>query len=286
MGPAFVFFGKKHPIENVAGLLTGIRYVRGNSLIMFFYYTFLLALVLVYLYIDEPHPSTFIIYYMSQGFSGIMPCILCVLLLFHFTLTAQTSIGIKAGASAMYLNFTPPLVGKSELVPGYEGGFVLQHVSEPHLGIQMGVTLARVGWQQTYDSVNYLRQTFYNINVPFTTYLYFGKPQSQLFFNVGPVLSYTVSIQSRGRASVEAGPSPLEGVSYNRLAYGLTGGIGAARKTGAGVLQLEARLVYRLSSLLSASPAGFPEAGKPLFLNGSVAYLLDWNYFLGKRNNH
>jgi hypothetical protein len=203
----------------------------------------------------------------------------CIFFLHCYFLSAQTSFGVKGGASTMQVGFTPTLVGTRKLLIGHESGLVFQHISEPHLGIQLAATFSQVAWQQKFDTVNFFRQDFYKVTLPFTTFIYLGKSPNSVFFNIGPVMSYVLALRNKSQLYNEDYNYHLEDYACTRLQLGLTASVGVAKKIGVGSVQLEARFTQNLTPLFKSRPKQTLQATSPRFLTVFLAYLLDWNSF-------
>lgn len=176
----------------------------------------------------------------------------------------------------MLVSFDPSLDGDAAFVPGFEGGLIFQHLNEPHLGIQLELMYSQASWQQDFDTLNYFRQTLYNVELPFLSYFYLGKPNKSLYFVLGSTPGYTFRREDENRIVDTVAYDQLNNRRYSQLILGLTGGIGIMQKIGPGYVQLEARASQRFINLFTGQASG---SSRPLVISGSLAYLFE----LGKR---
>jgi hypothetical protein len=207
-----------------------------------------------------------------------------IFVILNFSVLAQSKLGLRLGANSFKPTFDPKLPGESSFAKGYEGGIVFQHLSDPHLGIQLEAIYAQTSWQQNFDSANYFRQELRNVEVPFVTHIYLNQQHKGVFLDIGTTTSYTVSSKNEEHV--------VDSVTYhyqfgkrliNRFQFGLTAGIGYIINIGSGALQIAGRFTQRFTNLLSGDKSNKDFRSSPsMVLSVSIAYLLN----LRQANGH
>jgi hypothetical protein len=184
----------------------------------------------------------------------------------------QTEVGIKGGTSFSRYIFNPAL--RQEPTMGHTGGFVLKHISEPNLGIQLELNYVQRGWTERIDSTQAYRRNLNFIEVPFMTHVAIGKSNTNFIANFGPSLAYLVSNGDSTKAVRDVeGPNYFQKEIENPLQFGLAIGIGVVRKSSLGIFQLEGRLTQSLTNIISGKQ-GLSSA-KNTNVNVTVSYLMN-----------
>jgi len=207
--------------------------------------------------------------------------LLFLALLFPFVLQAQLSeapkafvptlnVGIKGGYSLAQVGFNPN--SDQTLTKGITGGVVFQYIDHAHVGVQAELNYVQKGWTEQLDSSTFRRSLNY-IELPFMTHVVLGKNKSNFIINLGPSLSYLLSNKDSIYLINEADTLRYYQKSItSNLDFGLTLGIGFAKKTAIGIFQLDGRITYNFTNIINQNQGLIAATNQNLIV--SLSYLI------------
>lgn len=185
--------------------------------------------------------------------------------------------GTKHGIISSRISFDPPVT--QDLTLGYNGGLVVQYLSEKHAGIQAEINFSQRGWTEKLDSSNSYKRILNYIEVPVLTHLYYTKNKTTYFINLGPDLSFHVSDRESFHLTHPGDTLPYYLRKLDRnFELALTGGIGIGRITSIGDFQLEARFHYGLQNIFSSG------VQTDLDKSQNILYGVSLSYFFIRKN--
>ncbi|MFN2396416.1 MAG: porin family protein [Bacteroidales bacterium] len=207
---------------------------------------------------------------------------------FCFQVTAQKNsndqfyVGINYGMGVSRMNADLTIEGilavstDYSFVSGYNGGLVFVYYSEPNRGIQLELNLTQRGWDEQPDSMNLYSRRINYIELPFLSHFDIGEKNTRFFIIGGPTLSYLISEKETMPyiSSKKMTKDYYNTAIDNKLALDLTFGIGIARLTRFGNIQLDFRFSQGMSNLFSGNNARGLQATQNQFLGVKLSYLI------------
>ncbi|PIQ22723.1 MAG: hypothetical protein COW65_01445 [Cytophagales bacterium CG18_big_fil_WC_8_21_14_2_50_42_9] len=189
--------------------------------------------------------------------------IMGIILFFPFLLQAQEqekkpafvpalNIGVKGGTSFSQLNFNPTI--DQTFTRGILGGVVFQYIDHANVGIQIELNYVQKGWTEQLDTITTYRRSLNYLELPFMTHVTLGKNNSNFIINFGPAVSYLLSNTDSINLINESDTLRYYQKSINnKIDFGLTLGIGFAKKTVIGIFELEGRFTYGFNNIINKS---------------------------------
>jgi hypothetical protein len=175
-------------------------------------------------------------------------------------------IGVHGGVNYGNVRFEPSI--RSTPVEMNNYGFILNYVSEPHLGIQLEANISQRGWQSNDTSFHHIRKMSY-LEFPLLTYLTFGKKFFHFNINGGPYVAfYRDSFEGFNISNpVADSVKSIVFKSYeyhqqygnrpkNNLDYGYVLGAGFGFRTVVGEITFRFRYTQGLTNLFNQYPDG------------------------------
>ncbi|PID91951.1 MAG: hypothetical protein CSA96_05695 [Bacteroidetes bacterium] len=158
----------------------------------------------------------------------------------------ETSFGIRGGANVSRVGFSPSL--DQRLTSGFFAGLAFRHIEQQYLGIGIELNYLQAGWSEPpVNGKQYMQRLTY-LQLPVLSHFYFGKRKTRMFFNLGPYVSFLLSVEESGMPPDELALYPHQEAD-SPGEYGLSGGIGLSRQFVFGRVQLEGRVNYGLSNV-------------------------------------
>jgi len=159
----------------------------------------------------------------------------------------ELNVGIKGGTSFSQVGFDPPI--DQTLTMGLLAGVVFQYIDHAKVGIQVELNYVPKGWTEQLDTITTFRRNLNYLELPVMTHVTLGNKNSKFIINFGPAISYLLSTRDSIDLVDENDTLSYYQKSINNLDYGLTLGIGFAKKTIIGTFQLEGRFTYGFSNI-------------------------------------
>ncbi|MEM1136377.1 MAG: porin family protein, partial [Bacteroidota bacterium] len=196
---------------------------------------------------------------------------------------AQISVGLKSEYHFSQVNFDPDAGLNFALLPGLTMGAVMKISANPNVGLQAEINYVQKGWTEDFsragepeELLNRLQTYRYNyIEVPILTHIYVGGKKINVFFNLGPHLSFLM-----GTDSTSSNVLPTDTASYvydNNTAigfeFGISAGAGLAINIGRSTLQIEGRLTRGLNNIIDRDTDGAPTGSTNQVIGISLSYL-------------
>ena len=211
------------------------------------------------------------------------------LLFFLFTLVfynskAQISVGLKGDYHISQVSFDPDVGLNFDFLPGITTGAVIKVSANPNVGLQAEINYSQKGWSEDFsrageaeDQLNRLKSYRYNyIDVPILTHIYVGGDRMNVFFNLGPHLSFLLGTDSTQTDNIRDDDFPAysykESTAIN-FEYGISVGAGLSLNIGKGTLQLEARLTQGLNNIIDRDTENAPTSSLNQVAGISLTYL-------------
>jgi hypothetical protein len=198
-----------------------------------------------------------------------------LLILIADVAVAQTHIGVKGGRSFSEAGFTPSL--EIDHLAANNFGLVFTHVEKGIAGIIVEVNYIQKGFVLAPVDLAY---RFYNrldyVEVPFLTHLTFGRSTTKFVLNFGPYVGFlldTKEVFINNREGVSRSEIGLHG-DYNKMDFGLAGGIGIIQSLPIGTFLLEGRFSHGFMDIYQFNPMEGVRASQNQVLNFSIAYLI------------
>ncbi|RNI32623.1 PorT family protein [Rufibacter immobilis] len=185
------------------------------------------------------------------------------------TFTAETSIGVRAGANFSTFSFEPTI--EQKMMVGYTGGIALKHFAHPKLGFQMELNLVQRGWTEelSADTSSYTRTLNY-LELPFMTQAAFGSDKTKFLINLGPNVSYLLSEKKTAQPDLE---DKDLGYYREKIEYpvmvGLSVGLGMLKNTPLGNFQVEARFTQNLTNAFKSEQTNAASRNQSLAVTAS-----------------
>jgi hypothetical protein len=225
----------------------------------------------------------------------------------------QITLGVRGGMYSSNVYFTPSIDSKPVLVKG--GGFYINYISQPHLGVQLEANLMTLGWQDKTDSLgSYSREmTYYQF--PFLTHVVFNVKRFQFTLDLGPyvafyqgmkeeydpvlrifkpyfyshsgeILQSTSILPINTNDSIILGERNYCGVKPQKeFDYGFLGAIGVGVHTKFGALLLEVRYSNGLVGVFKKFPEGNFRYSYNQSFYGGLTYSYAFNLKPPKKKN-
>jgi hypothetical protein len=164
-------------------------------------------------------------------------------------------------------------------------GVVFKHFEkEEHGGVQLELNLSQKGWIETIDSVNSYSRRISYVELPFMSQFYAGTYKSNVFFQVGPYLGYSIAAKEKDVINELEGARNYKFTDAdNRFDLGLAAGVGIKQAYSFGIFQLEGRFSYGVSNAVKAIGSRNFSAAKNMAVTLSLAYMLDYSSIKPKR---
>lgn len=184
----------------------------------------------------------------------------------------QLGIGFHAGLNRSSVDFMPS--SGQEAINLYSYGFLINYMSEPHLGVQLELNMSQRGWQLKNDTVSIYSRTMSYFEIPILTHINIEIKNFRINFDLGPYVAfyqggsdkYTKIPRSEqnhtiGNANIPSSPRLGEITYYgkdidNKFDYGFMGGIGFGYNTILGEFQLRFRYTQGMKSIFTKYPEG------------------------------
>jgi hypothetical protein len=226
-----------------------------------------------------------------------LSCLLCI-----FDLAAQqpfkssTYLGINAGGCFSRVSFNPFI--KQNMLTGTSVGMLIRHISEPHIGVQVEVNVARHGWIENRDSLGSYRRDMRVLDIPVSAVFVAGTKSLRFVFSLGPDVTYLMH-QSEQINIVDAHFVPdfyrfvhdnkVYPTSYGNPFYrgyytkpltqlwslGFTGGLAVEWYSPVGTFGLRASYNYFLTDIFPYnSDIFYYNTSKPQIINVGVTYFI------------
>jgi len=159
---------------------------------------------------------------------------------------------------------------------GYTGGFVFKHISQKSLGIQLELNYLQAGWSENLDSTNTYSRRLDYIQIPFMTHVCFGEGKTRFILNIGSYLSFLASDREKiGLINEEEEQIYYRQEIGNRIEFGLCLGLGLSRNTTIGLFQLEGRVNYSFSNIFNNTPETPFKAAQNQIVELALSYFLE-----------
>lgn len=199
----------------------------------------------------------------------------CIIFLSCSGLSAQTSVGIKAGYTSSSASYRVTLGSFPRSVTGISApsySLVIEQFFEKNAGAQIEFQFLTTGYAAT-DTINMGNETQFDyLKVPILSNFYLGN-SGRFHIKLGPHLGYLLEARDVNRVVEGDLVIPTYGQAADRprkIMYGLTAGVGLSKLFGKHTLQGEVRYSYEF---------GRPESQERIFdinftqLEFSLAYL-------------
>lgn len=198
------------------------------------------------------------------------------------------SVGGRAGISMSQIAFSPAV--KQKMLGGTTGAINIRYAEEKIFGLIAELGWSQRGWEENFEEspCSYSRTLTY-IQLPLLTHIYFGKPRSKFFINLGPEFAYMISdnISSNfdyrnpmGAEGFPKGARMTEQMSLDvksRFDYGITAGVGFEfYVTPRNSISIEGRYYFGLGNVFPAAKADTFSASR----NSSIEVTLGYNFRL------
>lgn len=174
----------------------------------------------------------------------------------------KISLGIRGGVCHSNIFFYPTISSDAIDVPG--GGFFINYISEPHLGVQLEMNFITLGWQDETDSLGTYRREMRYQQFPFLTHIELGENKVKVILDLGPYIAfhqgfkeeYDPNLRFNNLAdTVILGERNYYGVGPEQnFDYGFLGGLGLAFDTKAGRLTFDVRYSNGLVNVFEKYP--------------------------------
>ena len=187
----------------------------------------------------------------------------------------ETNFGIKLGGNLSMVSFDPGV--EQDLSFGFVGGLVFKHISQKSLGIQVELNYLQAGWSENLESPNIYSRRLNYIQLPTMTHINFGKRKTRFLINLGPYFSYLVS----DLETIDLMDDEEEQIYYgqdieNQVDFGLCFGLGISRNTSIGLIQIETRVNYGMSSFFDYSADTPFDKSSNQIAELTLSYLMDY----------
>lgn len=167
------------------------------------------------------------------------------------------SIGFKFGSgfSRYYFALDPGLNEpiNQDFAPVYEAGLVFSHQSGKAAGLQIELQYAQKAWQEKFDDGSKSNVLIHFIELPVLTHmrLPFKSGKSALIINFGFYGAYAFkeTVELIGEVS-DSTLINYHDFKYNKVDYGLRGGVGFEKKIGRGSVQIQAMYSQGLQDII------------------------------------
>jgi hypothetical protein len=205
----------------------------------------------------------------------------------------QITLGVRGGMYSSNVYFTPSIDSKPILAQG--GGFYINYISEPHLGVQLEANLMTLGWQDKTDSLgSYSREMKYH-QFPFLTHAVINIKKVQLTFDLGPYVAFYQGMKEEYAPSkrqnniadtIILGERSYLGIAPHKdFDYGFLGAIGVGVHTKFGALLLEVRYSNGLVGVFKKYPEGNFRYSYNQSFYGGLTYSYAFNLKPPKKKN-
>ena len=187
----------------------------------------------------------------------------------------ETNFGIKLGGNLSMVSFDPMV--EQDLNYGFVGGLVFKHISQKSLGIQVELNYLQAGWSENLESPNSYSRRLNYIQLPAMTHIIFGKRKTRFLINLGSYFSYLVS----DKETIDIIAEEEEQIYYgqdieHQVDFGLCFGLGLSRNTSIGLIQIEGRVNFGLSSFFDYSAATPFDKSSNQIAELTLSYLMDY----------
>ncbi|NHE59048.1 porin family protein [Cyclobacterium plantarum] len=199
----------------------------------------------------------------------------CIIFLSCSGLSAQTSVGIKAGYTSSSASYRVTLGSFPRSVTGISApsySLVIEQFFEKNAGAQIEFQFLTTGYAAT-DTINMGNETQFDyLKIPILSNFYLGN-SGRFHIKLGPHLGYLLEARDVNRVVEGELVIPTYGQAADqprKIMYGLTAGVGLSKLFGKHTLQGEVRYSYEF---------GRPESQERIFdinftqLEFSLAYL-------------
>ena len=186
-----------------------------------------------------------------------------------------TSLGINSGINLCRVSFNPSI--NQQLFFSNSTGIIFRHVSEPHIGLQIELNIARKGWIENRDTIGNYKRNIQIMDIPAMAVFVFGSNQIRLSFTIGPYLSY----RRKEKETIEISDTaffrdyyhkPLE----NKLEFGFIAGLGIEMHTRIGIFALRGSYSHSLSNLFPLNvPEFYYEDSRMQVVNVGILYMVN-----------
>ncbi|MBD3628395.1 porin family protein [Cyclobacterium sp.] len=199
----------------------------------------------------------------------------CIIFLSCSGISAQTSVGVKAGYTSSSASYRVTLGSFPRSVTGISApsySLVIEQFFEKNAGAQIEFQFLTTGYAAT-DTINMGNETQFDyMKIPILSNFYLGN-SGRFHIKLGPHLGYLLEARDVNRVVEGELVIPTYGQAADRprkIMYGLTAGVGLSKLFGKHTLQGEVRYSYEF---------GRPESQERIFdinftqLEFSLAYL-------------
>ena len=211
----------------------------------------------------------------------------------------EVDLGISGGADFSKISFLHNdrlrmgQIGNQSFTPNYRMGVVCRYISQNHFGLQIETNYVKAGWKESYvddsgswyvyNSESQMMEDVYGlilsrdisyIEVPLLAHIYFGKRKVRFFVNLGPVVNFIVGygdLKTGGKNEnmshvVLKSDDPRISDDYQKVGYGVNGGLGLNFILGKMHMIIEGRYMYGFSDLYDNNKADvFQRSNNQLF---------------------
>jgi hypothetical protein len=202
----------------------------------------------------------------------------CLLLVLNLGAQEQfrpaTFVGIGAGVSLSRVGFDPVIT--QDILVSNSIGFILRHVSEPHIGLQTELNYTRRGWIESRDSVGKYKRELEVFDLPLMAVFVAGSKTLRLFASLGPYVSYL----NHEKETISVADTNLYRSYYNRTLhnnweFGLIVGLGIELHTKIGAFGARALYSNSLTNLFPLNVSDYYfRASRAQMLNVGITYFM------------
>lgn len=202
----------------------------------------------------------------------------CLLLVLNLGAQVQfrpaTFIGIGAGVSLSRVGFDPVIT--QDLLISNSIGFVLRHVSEPHIGLQTELNYTHRGWIENRDSIGKYKRELEAFDMPLMALFVAGSKTVRLFASLGPYVSYL----NHEKETISVTDTNYYRTYYNRTLhnnweFGLIVGLGIELHTKIGAFGARALYSNSLTNLFPLNVSDYYyRSSRIQMLNIGITYLI------------
>ncbi|MBO4529163.1 MAG: PorT family protein [Paludibacteraceae bacterium] len=213
----------------------------------------------------------------------------------------ELSVGATGGLGLSRVSFLHNNVyranelGNQGFCMGYRFGGVVRFISQNHFGVQIEANYVRSGWSEIFhedvgvamvngydmQDVTLSRRNHY-IEIPMLSHIYFGSRNVRFFVELGPEISMLVRYgelktnlsENDERWAAFSNDDPRLKDQYNKVDFGLTGGLGLDIKTGPFHTIIGGRYTYGFADLYNHSKADVFQRSNNQLMNVTATFLI------------